>query len=257
MVRPERLATADGPLLAKSRGHLQPTPAEIPFSIPATGAETRPRCTLKHNDTFAVFDSHGDIGAAAGGPDGLFDHDTRFLSHLELLINGASPLLLGSAIKDNNLNYYVDLTNPDVYVDDKLVLAKDTVHIARTIYLHDGALRERVTVSNHGTEAVQLSLSLAFASDFADIFEVRGMRRKQRGRAWVKVLGPDAVTLSYQGLDGTLREASLSFHPAPTLLKNSIATFSLELAPGAQGKIFVAASSRAPQEQQPTLSFSN
>src|SRR5262249_22631464 len=134
MARPARRAAADGPKLAASKGHLQPTPAEVPFYIPATGPESRPRRTLKHNDTFAVFDSHGDIGATGGGPDGLFDHDTRFLSHLELLINGSSPLLLGSAIKDNNLNYYVDLTNPDIYVEGNIVLAKDTVHIARTIY---------------------------------------------------------------------------------------------------------------------------
>ena len=44
-----------------------------------------------------MFDSHGDIGATRGRPDGLFDCDTRYLSHLELLINGAQPLLLGSA----------------------------------------------------------------------------------------------------------------------------------------------------------------
>ena len=62
--------------------------AEAPFSIASTGPSARPRRTLKHNDTFAVFDSHGDMGASAGGPDGLFDHDTRYLSRLELLING-------------------------------------------------------------------------------------------------------------------------------------------------------------------------
>ena len=50
-----------------------------------------------------MFDSYGDIGASAGGPDGLFDHDTRYLSHLELLINGTQPLLLHSEIKDDNL----------------------------------------------------------------------------------------------------------------------------------------------------------
>ena len=256
MARPKRLAPGDGPLLAAGNGHLQPTPAEVPFYIPATGPESRPRRTLKHNDTFAVFDSHGDIGATAGGPDGLFDHDTRFLSHLELLINGTSPLLLGSTIKDNNLNYYVDLTNPDVYADDKIVLAKDTLHIARTIYLHDGAVRERMMVANHGTDPVQISLSMAFASDFADIFEVRGIRRKQRGRAWANVRGAGSVTLSYQGLDGAVRETALTFEPAPTLLKSSVATFSMRLAPGAQKRIFVAASSRPPQPRQSTLSFS-
>jgi N-terminal domain of (some) glycogen debranching enzymes len=43
---------------------------------------------LKHADTFAVFDSHGDMGASADGPDGLFDCDICYLSHLELLIDG-------------------------------------------------------------------------------------------------------------------------------------------------------------------------
>ena len=71
-----------------------------------------------------MFDSHGDIGASAGGQDGLFDCDTRYLSHLELLINGSQPLLLHSAINDDNLNYYVDLTNPDIYADGRIVAAQ-------------------------------------------------------------------------------------------------------------------------------------
>ena len=61
---------------------------------PAVGS--RPRCSLKYDDTFLVIDSHGDIGAAEGGPDGLFHNDTRFLSRLELTVNELQPLLLGS-----------------------------------------------------------------------------------------------------------------------------------------------------------------
>jgi hypothetical protein len=121
---------------------------EAPFYIPLTGPNSRPRRTLKHNETFAVFDSHGDIGATAGGTDGLFDCDTRFLSHLALLINGTQPLLLGSAIRDDNLNYYVDLTNPDLYEGDRIWLPKDTVHIGRTIYLREGSLRERIALTS-------------------------------------------------------------------------------------------------------------
>ena len=55
---------------------------EAPFYIPGTGSSTRPRCTLKHGDCFAVLDSHADIGATPGGPDGIFFCDTRYLSHL-------------------------------------------------------------------------------------------------------------------------------------------------------------------------------
>ena len=57
--------------------------SDAPFSIAVTAPTTRPRRTLKCGDCFAVFDSHGDIGATAGGHDGLFWCDTRFLSRLE------------------------------------------------------------------------------------------------------------------------------------------------------------------------------
>jgi glycogen debranching enzyme len=229
-------------------------PGEAPFYIPATGSPSRPRRTLKHNDTFAVFDSHGDIGASGGGPDGLFDCDTRYLSHLELMINGTQPLLLGSAIKDDNLNYYVDLTNPDIYADDRIALLKDTVHITRTIYLCDGSLRERIALTNHGAEEVPLTLSLTFASDFADIFEVRGIRRKRRGRTWMQVSGTGGVGLFYRGLDDTVRETALSFEPAPSILVDSIATYVLKLAPGVKQTIFVTASCRG-RLPRSTVSF--
>src|SRR5437879_13881919 len=86
---------------ALPRTLLYPTP-EAPFYIPATSPGTRPRRSLKHDDIFIVLDSHGDIGATTGGPDGLFHCDTRFLSRLELLLNGMQPLLLGCNVRDDN-----------------------------------------------------------------------------------------------------------------------------------------------------------
>jgi glycogen debranching enzyme len=220
--------------------------AEASFYIAATNLPARPRRTLKHNDTFAIFDSHGDVGAASGGNDGLFHCDTRYLSHLELLIKGTQPLLLGSAIKDDNLNYYVDLTNPDIYIGEQIVLLKDTVHIGRTIYLFNGSLRERIVFTNHDADAVQLTVSIVFASDFADIFEVRGLRRDRRGRAWSELLGAGAVALSYMGLDGAVRETTLSFEPAPTALLENVANYTVQLPSGAQRTIFVAAACGSP-----------
>jgi hypothetical protein len=41
--------------------------SESAFYIPMTGPAARPRRSLKHDDTFIVLDSHGDIGASAGG----------------------------------------------------------------------------------------------------------------------------------------------------------------------------------------------
>src|SRR5436189_4613530 len=109
--------------------------AESSFSIPMTGPAARPRRSLKHDDTFIVLDSHGDIGASAGGPDGLFNADTRFLARLELVLDDVQPLLLGSNLRDDNSALTVDLTNPDVYRNGRLVLQKDTLHIVRSIFL--------------------------------------------------------------------------------------------------------------------------
>ena len=67
---------AELPREAAGEGPADPI-EKTPFYIPATESAARPRHTLKHGDTFAVIDSFGDIGASAGGPDGLFDHDTR------------------------------------------------------------------------------------------------------------------------------------------------------------------------------------
>src|ERR1700745_2340129 len=99
--------------------------SESPFYIPMTGPAARPRRSLKHDDTFVVLDSHGDIGASAGGPDGLFHADTRYLARLQLLFDDVQPLLLGSNLRDDNSSLTVDLTNPDIYRQGRLVLQKE------------------------------------------------------------------------------------------------------------------------------------
>src|SRR5512132_1291262 len=182
---------------------------EARFYIPATGSATRPRRTLKCGDTFIVVDSHGDIGASPGGTDGLFHCDTRFLSHLELFLNGRQPLLLGSNVRDDNTQLTVDLTNPDVYFDHRLVLPKDTLHVVRTIFLWRDTAYQRLAIQNHGDLPVDLRLTMLFDSDFADLFEVRGLRRTRRGTINRETVRPATAILSYEGLDARLRQTVL------------------------------------------------
>src|SRR6202140_3219594 len=94
--------------------HIDPIP-EAPFYIAVADSATRVRRTLKSGDTFVVMDSHGDVGASSGGPDGLFHRDTRYLSRLELTVNEVQPLLLGSNLRDDNALLAIDLTNPDIF----------------------------------------------------------------------------------------------------------------------------------------------
>jgi glycogen debranching enzyme len=216
--------------------------AESPFYIPMTGPATRPRRSLKHDDTFIVLDSHGDIGASPGGTDGLFNADTRYLARLEMMLDDVQPLLLGSNLRDDNSALTVDLTNSDVYRNGRLVLQKDRLHIVRTIFLWRGTAYQRIGLQNHGDHPARFDLSLLFDSDFADLFEVRGERRPKRGVGASKLSGPTDVVLEYRGLDGQGRFTVLHFEPRPTRLSVNAATWHLDLAPKQRISLSVAVS---------------
>lgn len=229
--------------------------AESPFYIPMTGPAARPRRVLKHNDTFIVLDSHGDIGASAGGPDGLFSHDTRYLARCELALDDVQPLLLGSNLRDDNSALTVDLTNPDVYRNGRIVLQKDMLHILRTIFLWRGAAYQRIGVRNHGDRPAIFDLSLQFGNDFADLFEVRGERRPQRGVASNRLIGHDGVAFDYLGLDGQARKTLLHFDPQPTQLTTNAAIYRCNLAPQQSTSLFIAAACNPPANYRPSPFF--
>ena len=228
---------------------------ESPFYIPMTGPAARPRRSLKHDDTFIVLDSHGDIGASAGGPDGLFNTDTRYLARLELVLDEVQPLLLGSNLRDDNSSLTVDLTNPDVYRNGRIVLQKDLLHIVRTVFLWRGTAYQRVGIQNHGESRASFDLTLLFDNDFADLFEVRGERRPRRGAGSSKLLGPADVAFEYTGLDGKSRSTALHFDPKPTRLAVNAATYHLDLAPQQVSSLFVAVSCNKPATVKPAPFF--
>jgi len=229
--------------------------SESSFYIPMTGPAARPRRSLKHDDTFIVLDSHGDIGASAGGPDGLFNADTRYLARLELVLDDVQPLLLGSNLRDDNSGLTIDLTNPDVYRDGRIVLQKDMLHIVRTIFLWRGTAYQRIGIQNHSETTASFDVTLLFDNDFADLFEVRGEKRARRGVGANKLLGPADVVLEYKGLDGKARATALHFDPRPTRLATHAATYHFDLAPQQASSLFVDASCNKPAAFKPVPFF--
>src|SRR5947208_6193433 len=114
-----------------------PGPAEgNPFHILAAAsvADERTR-VLKHGDAFAVFDHFGDIKPGGLGEEGLYHEGTRFLSCLILRLGQDRPLFLSSTIKEDNDLLAVDVTNTDIYVQDKLDIPRGTLHLARAKFL--------------------------------------------------------------------------------------------------------------------------
>ncbi|MBB3659825.1 glycogen debranching enzyme [Rhizobium sp. BK650] len=211
------------------------------YLIPAAASlqERRPR-TLKHGDTFAVFDHNGDVLSGLGSPEGLFHLDTRYLSHLYLTINGKRPMLLSSTLRDDNATLRCDLTNPDHFDDKgKLTLGHDLIHLRRTRFLWNACCYERLTVRNYDERPQHVRIEMGFGADFADLFEVRGTVRARRGRHLPAITEQDAILLSYIGLDNRRRSTRLSFDPQPDELGSDHAVYDLHLAPHETRSLFI------------------
>ncbi|KEQ55227.1 amylo-alpha-1,6-glucosidase [Sphingobium chlorophenolicum] len=215
--------------------------AQTQFFIPATASlhERRPR-TLKHGDSFAVFDHSGDAIAGPGSPEGLYHRDTRHLSHLYLTINNTRPILLSSGLRDDNAMLTCDLTNPDFTGgDDRVSVEHDLIHLRRTRFLWEGAVHERITIRNFDTDIRTITVNIGFAADFADLFEIRGMTRLRRGAMREPVVGADRVLLGYDGRDARRRETLLRFDPVPQSLTESQARFEVTVPPGERRTIYL------------------
>jgi glycogen debranching enzyme len=206
---------------------------EDEFTIAADAQRaTSPSRVLKHGDTFAVFDQHGDVVAAEGGEHGLYHHGTRFLSTFEVLLAGRRPLLLSSTVSDDNLVFAADLTNVDVRRDNRLVLPHGEVHLFRSRILGDGYSVDVIRVCNHSTQPIEMPLLVRFDADFADVFEVRGTRRQRRGTRLPDRPG-DEYVLGYLGLDNVERRTRIRWSRPPDAMDTGRAIFRLKLEPRA------------------------
>jgi glycogen debranching enzyme len=184
---------------------------------------------LKHADTFAVFDAHGDVHPRGARERGLYHAGTRFLSKLRLRLGSDELLLLSSTVRQNNLLLAVDLTNPDVHDGEQLVIPYGTLHVLRAKFLWRGACFEKLEITNFGSGPVETELRLSYDADFVDLFEVRGNRRPRRGELLEAELGERRVVLGYRGLDRVVRRTELCFTPAPERCTEKLAVFPIAL----------------------------
>ena len=214
---------------------------EDPFHIEASPylADDRTR-VLKQGETFAIFDRYGDVGAFSRDQQGVVHAGTRYLSHLFLRLNGERPLLLSSTIKRDNLVLAVDLTNPNVYDGAELILPQGSLHIFRSKFLWQGVCYERLRVSNFSVRPATAELLIQFDADYADIFQLRGIKRARIGERLPTEMARHWVRLGYRGLDGLTRQTHIQFSRVPTVLTGASAQFRLEMAPKSEKSICIA-----------------
>jgi glycogen debranching enzyme len=217
-------------------------------------ADDRTR-VLKYGETFAVFNRLGDIEGIGVGEQGLFHRGTRYLSRLALRLNGSVPQLLRSTIHEDGSLFTIDMMNPDVYRNGRIIVPRGALHVFRSKFLWKDACYEKIRVANFGLAPFDASISVLFAADYADIFQVRGVKRQGKGEILPPEVNGHEVVLSYRGQDRELRRCRLEFFPAPPRLSSDSATCSFTLAPREEKSLNITVTCQGESAHLPTISF--
>jgi glycogen debranching enzyme len=180
---------------------------------------------------FFVFDRLGDVQTSGLGEEGLFYDGMRHLSKLTLNLWHARPLLLSSTVATNNFIFTADAANLDVSRGSSIAIHRGVLHLVRSRFLWRDSCFEKLTFVNHGLENLEIPVDLQFNADFADIFEIRGTCRDQRGRRLQTEVQEKLVVLSYEGLDRVVRETLLQTNVAPVRCSETGFEFEFSLRP--------------------------
>lgn len=203
----------------------------------ATSIQEQELRAVKHGDSFALFDTHGDVVGTEGTPEGVYFRDTRQLSFWRLTICGTYPMLLGSALDDRVDALIVDLTNSSLTNRTGKRIPNDVLHFGRVKFLHEGSAYERLSVRNFDECPHSFSIELTLGADFRDMFEVRGDKRERRGTHAQPRCRPDGIEYRYVGLDEIERRTAITFAPRPDFTSEHKVRFDVALAPG-ERKVF-------------------
>jgi glycogen debranching enzyme len=186
--------------------------------------------TLIDGKTFLSTTIAGDI-MPPGAPDvGFFHDDTRFLSRLELRVDGYRTVVLSSSTEQTFASQ-IELTTGKSTMRETYEIPENTVHIRREQLLSSETLFDNFSFENFNFHELELNIELAYEADFMDVFQVRGVAREKLGQYFLPIVRGDSIVFHYCGRDGVARETVIHLSPEPDLVDGTTARWKLRLPP--------------------------
>jgi glycogen debranching enzyme len=186
--------------------------------------------------TFFVSDRSGNLMPPGAPHVGLFREDTRYLSQIELLVNGHPPSVLSATTEGAYANR-VELTVKGSIPGEGLDIPVNTVFVHREQILESEGLHDILQIQNFHSEKAHLVIEITYDCDFMDIFQVRGILRGKSGRYFEPLITETRITFVYEGLDDRVRTTALSFDPTPSRISGRTARWELDLETRSQARI--------------------
>src|SRR3954467_1224172 len=184
--------------------------------------------TLIDGKTFLSTSVSGDINPP-GAPDvGFFHDDTRYLSSLELKVDGHRTVVLSSST-EKSFASQIELTTGNISLRDSIDLPENTVHIRRDQLLSGNVLFDQLTFENFNLQEVKFRVEVTYDCDFVDVFQVRGVARDVCGSYFKPQIGKDTLGFTYRGRDNEWRKTQIQFSSPPDRIDGTTAIWELQL----------------------------
>ncbi|WGU93058.1 amylo-alpha-1,6-glucosidase [Paenibacillus dendritiformis] len=175
---------------------------------------------IKEGELFFLTGLDGDIVAGDDQGHGLYMKDTRYLSRMEVWIDGEKPALL-SSVGDKSY-----LASFRLMKDKK---DEGAIEVLRERFIYDGILYERCTLTNYFTHPVEFEFSAFFDADFQDMFLVRKYRTGEVGKQEETRAGNRELALSYLGADKVRRATRIAWDAEGTADASGTVRFPVSL----------------------------
>lgn len=199
-----------------------------PWTYEGAVASTQgPTVTLIDETTFCLSAINGDI--VPGSAHGLFFLDTRFLSQLELLVDGHPTESLAESDNEPTGGVFVVRPTGGKSLDPALVIFR-----RRSV---GRGMVERIELRNHGSDPAIVGVELVVGTDFADLFEVKEQRAlgSQQHR-----IDEEADGLGFSGVRNDIaRRTSVRCTPVPQVVESDRLGWWLEIDAGGHHEICV------------------
>ena len=168
---------------------------------------------LKSDELYLVGESHTD--GSGERATGLYVRDTRHLSRFDIRLNDSPLDSMGARVVGPSAASVTEANGP-LLIQDGITVRPHSIAVEQRIELTD-----RLTVSfrvrNFTAPLVTLILELTLASDFRDLFDIRGFPRRQHsGTTVLPVVRGGDIELGYVAPDGLETRTAISFDRVPT-----------------------------------------
>jgi glycogen debranching enzyme len=194
-------------------------------------------------NTFVVSDRHGDVRPESRlPPHGFFSEDTRFVSQWELAIAGRPTEVLSTA----HVHYFAAqffLVPPTTAFHTAAPLSVLRQRVVKDVWL------EELMLSNHLEEPLDVAVDLAVAADFADLFEVKDARVRERA---VTAIARDGELVLRYRRGGYLRETRITVSEPATIEPDAM-RLRLTLAPREERIVTFVITPHGEQPDRPTV----